>query len=240
MSPPAISLQNLQFAWPQDSHPLLYLPELNLAHGDHTFLFGPSGSGKTTLLSLLGGLLLPQSGHLQVLGVDLPTLSSPQRDAFRAQHIGFLFQQFNLLPYLSLVENVTLPCRVSKERAKRVGSTSQAWKTEAERLLSQLGLGELLAASRHTRELSVGQQQRVAAARALIGAPELVIADEPTSALDADARHLFVELLFEECERAGATLVFVSHDHSLASRFSRQLSLRDLNVAARERSGEGL
>ena len=166
------------------------------------------------------------------LGQDLGQLSAGARDRFRVDHTGYIFQQFNLLPFLSVRENVELPCRFSRLRAERARQRHGSIDAAAAALLDHLGLrAELL--GRRADELSIGQQQRVAAARALIGQPELVIADEPTSALDFDAREAFLQLLFAECRAAGASLLFVSHDQSLAPLFDRSLSLGELNRAAK-------
>lgn len=227
---PVVLIEQLRFAWPRQPL-LLDIAQLRIGAGERVFLEGASGSGKSTLLGLLGGVLVPQSGRLDVLGQPLPALAASARDRFRADHVGFLFQQFNLVPYLGLVENVTLGCRFSKRRRARLGD-AHAIVAEAERLLVALGLNVTALRARPVTELSVGQQQRVAAARALIGAPELVIADEPTSALDARARAAFVELLFAECARAGSALVFVSHDPALAPLFPRSLQLARINRAA--------
>jgi putative ABC transport system ATP-binding protein len=226
-----IDIQDLGFAWPGQAE-LLDIPAFQLRAGESLFLRGPSGSGKTTLLGLLGGVQKPGRGSVRLLGEDLGGLSASARDRFRVDHTGYIFQQFNLLPFLSVRENVELPCRFSRLRARRAcqrhGSVGEA----AVALLGQLGIAAALL-ERRADELSIGQQQRVAAARALIGQPELVIADEPTSALDADAREGFLRLLFAECRAAGASLLFVSHDQSLAPLFDRGLSLLDLNRAAR-------
>lgn len=227
--PALIELERLGFAWPGQAA-LLDIPEFRLESGERLFLHGPSGSGKTTLLGLLGGVQTPGRGQVRVLGQDLARLSARARDRFRAEHTGYIFQQFNLLPFLSVRDNVTLPCRFSHVRAERAGRRDGSVEACAERLLAALGITAAL----HTRRadaLSIGQQQRVAAARALIGQPELVIADEPTSALDADAREAFLQLLFGECAAAGASLLFVSHDRSLAPLFDRQCSLAELNRA---------
>ena len=230
MSSALIEITDLGFAWPGQAE-LLDIPSFQLQRGESLFLKGPSGSGKTTLLSLLGGVQQPCRGQVQLLGTDLARMSSGARDRFRVNHSGYIFQQFNLLPFLSVQENVELPCHFSALRADRAkqrhGSVTQAAST----LLEHLGLTASLF-SRRADSLSIGQQQRVAAARALIGQPELVIADEPTSALDADARETFIQLLFSECREANASLLFVSHDQSLAHLFDRQLSLRELNRAA--------
>jgi putative ABC transport system ATP-binding protein len=223
-----ISLRGLAFGW-DDTAPLLDISAFDLAAGERLFLRGPSGSGKSTLLGLLGGVLEPQAGTMSVLGQDLTRLSGRERDRFRADHLGIIFQMFNLLPYLSVIENVVLPCRFSPVRAARAGGHAGFF-TEAERLVKALGL-EAEHIGRPVTQLSVGQQQRVAAARALIGRPELIIADEPTSALDADRRTAFIDLLMEECAANGASLVFVSHDRTLGPAFDRVVDLDEINQA---------
>ena len=229
MAETILDLKDVCFSWKNSGRELFNLPELLVKQHDHVFLQGPSGSGKSTLLALVGGILVSESGTLKVLGTEIKSLSSSARDAFRVDHIGFIFQLFNLLPYLSIEENVMLPLSFSKIRAKRAGRTKIDQVNEAHRLLKALALGEQLAEKSPVTELSVGQQQRVAAARALIGNPELIIADEPTSALDADLRHSFLELLFSECKKAGSTLLFVSHDSSLSEHFKRKISMDEIN-----------
>lgn len=225
----AIDIHDLVFHW-RKGKPVLDLPALRIGRGECVFIKGASGSGKSTLLSLLGGVLLPQSGSVSVLGQRLDNLSDARRDSFRAEHIGFIFQMFNLIPYLPVLDNVLLPCRFSKRRKRDIEERGLDLRDEAVRLLEQLDLsGEFL--QRRVTELSVGQQQRVAAARALIGSPELVIADEPTSSLDADRRSVFLQLLLKECVERKATLVFVSHDSSLERYFDRGLQLADINRA---------
>ncbi|MBT0959932.1 ABC transporter ATP-binding protein [Denitromonas iodatirespirans] len=227
MTSSAVTLSALRFAWPGAAQPCLEVPDFRLAAGERLFLHGPSGSGKTTLLSLIAGVLSPSAGRVQVLDTDLGTLSGRRRDRFRAEHIGIVFQQFNLIPYLSAADNIALPCRFSPARAQRAGDVAAA----VRRLAGHLDLSsELLA--RPAAELSVGQQQRVAAARALIGAPALVIADEPTSSLDAARQDAFLALLLAECTSVGASLLFVSHDLRLAGRFDRCAELAELNRAA--------
>ena len=226
-----IELSDVGFAWPGQAE-LLDIPAFTLQRGESLFLKGPSGSGKTTLLGLLGGVQKPGRGSLRLLGQELAQMSSGARDRFRVDHTGYIFQQFNLLPFLSVRENVELPCRFSKTRAARAVDRFGSVAAAAAQLLAHLGLkAELL--ERRADTLSIGQQQRVAAARALIGQPELVIADEPTSALDHDAREAFLRLLFAECREAGASLLFVSHDQSLAPLFDRDVSLAELNRATR-------
>ncbi|NOT84152.1 MAG: ABC transporter ATP-binding protein [Methylococcaceae bacterium] len=222
-----IEIDNLHYAWKRRSDFQLNIAELKIAHGEKVFLYGPSGSGKSTLLSLLGGVLLPQQGRIRILGKELTSLSSVARDRFRADHVGFLFQQFNLLPYLSVIDNILLPCRFSKLRCQRALQTETSLEKSAIRLLSQLQLDTGLIHQKVT-ELSVGQQQRVAAARAMIGQPELIIADEPTSALDSDRQVAFLDLLLAQCAASNASLLMVSHDRRLATRFSQTLAMHDL------------
>ncbi|MBU1286423.1 MAG: ABC transporter ATP-binding protein [Alphaproteobacteria bacterium] len=227
MTDPAILIEGLRFAW-KGHAPVLDVPSFRLARGERLFLRGPSGSGKSTLLGVIAGVLEADAGKVSVLGQDLAALSSSARDRMRADHLGVIFQMFNLVPYLSVVGNVTLPLKFSAARRKAVGGNADA---EARRLLGRLGLTDDAMLDRRVSDLSVGQQQRVAAARALIGAPEIVIADEPTSALDTDARDRFIALLSEEAARTGAALLFVSHDASLARLFDRAVDLAEINRA---------
>ena len=229
---PVIQIDNLRFAWKKQAQPVLDITSLQINRGERVFLRGPSGSGKSTLLNLLAGVALPQTGVLKVLAQDMNALGSAQRDHFRAHHIGFIFQMFNLIPYLSVVENVVLPCQFSSKRKHKVLAQADSLEDEAIRLLDHLDMAQADGMHKPVNELSVGQQQRVAAARALIGAPELVIADEPTSSLDADRRTAFIELLFRECDSANATLIFVSHDNSLQAPFQRTIEFDQLNNAS--------
>ena len=228
MNAALVGARALRYDW--GSTPCLDIPHLDLAPGEQVFLHGPSGSGKSTLLNLLAGVLVPQRGELRVLDTPFSSLPGAARDRFRADHIGLIFQQFNLIPYLSVLDNVMLPCRFSARRATRAGTPREA----AGQLLTQLDLDAALWA-RPATALSVGQQQRVAAARALIGRPELVIADEPTSALDAARQAAFLDLLRRECAASGAALLFVSHDERLATHFDRTLAMAEINHAGLNR-----
>lgn len=228
-----LTLRGLRFGW--GARPLLDIPEFSLAVGERVFLFGPSGSGKSTLLNLLAGTLAPQAGEVTLGGESLTALPARKRDRVRSDHLGFVFQQFNLLPFVSVRENVLLPCRFSRRRRARAIARDGSLDAAAARLLGALGLADPDILRRRADALSVGQQQRVAAARALIGAPEVVMADEPTSALDADARADFMRLLFAECAHTGAALLFVSHDRALQAGFDRVLSLPTLNRAGEAR-----
>jgi len=183
-----VELSGVVFSWPAVTRPVVNVASLRVARGERVFLRGPSGSGKSTLLSLLAGVVTPQAGTIRVLGTDLGALRDAERDRFRAAHIGYIFQMFNLIPYLSVLENVCLPCGFSAARTAKAKRTTSDVEEEGRRLLHHLDMGDAEVLRRPVTELSVGQQQRVAAARALIGAPDLVLADEPTSALDADRR----------------------------------------------------
>lgn len=230
---PLVEIDGLRFAWPGEPRPLLVIDRLSIAPGERLFLRGPSGSGKSTLLGLIAGVLEPSAGHIHVCGAPMHSLNAARRDKVRADHLGIVFQLFNLLPYLGLIDNVTLPVRFSVRRRRALTRPAAE---EAKRLLAALGLDDPALLKRRTLDLSVGQQQRVAAARALIGAPDLVIADEPTSALDSDARDRFIELLKSEAEASGAALLFVSHDAALAGHFDRAVDLREINQAVEARA----
>ncbi len=226
----ALRITDLVFRWPRQAEICLDIARFELAAGERVFLHGASGSGKSTLLGLLGGVALPQQGRIELLGTDITRLGSRDRDRFRADHIGFLFQQFNLLPWLPALDNVLLPCTFSARRRERAGADPRA---EAERMLRHLDL-DTASWRKPAGELSVGQQQRVAAARALIGRPEILIADEPTSALDAERQQAFIDLLLQESAAVGAALVFVSHDQRLAGHFDRSIALHDISTAMAE------
>jgi putative ABC transport system ATP-binding protein len=228
--PAVLALREARFRWPRSEADTVAIESLDIGPGEQVFMHGPSGCGKSTLLSLLGGVLLASSGSVALLGQDWSGLPGWRRDAFRVDHVGFIFQQFNLLPYLSVIDNAWLPCRLSRRRESNARSNFPSSRAQAEHLLAAMRLPRVLW-NRPASEISVGQQQRVAAARALVGMPDLVLADEPTSALDEDNRGLFLDLLLGLCETAGSALVFVSHDLRIAQRFTRSLSLPQINRA---------
>jgi putative ABC transport system ATP-binding protein len=222
-----LELSGVSFRWPGRAGFGLAVDRFRLAAGEKLLLIGPSGSGKSTLLSLIAGIVVPAQGRIRVLGTDIAKLGAAQRDRFRAEHMGVIFQMFNLLPYASVIDNVLLPLSFAPARRTRAGGPLAA-RNEAARLLTRLGLEEKLIDGRTAASLSVGQQQRVAAARALIGRPDLVIADEPTSALDRNRQIAFLDLLFAELKAAGAGLMMVSHDETLAHRFDRVARLDEI------------
>lgn len=224
-----LDLSGLSFGYDPGT-PIIAVKSFRVARGQSVFLRGPSGSGKSTLLGLIGGVLKPWSGEVSVCGTDINTVSAGKRDRLRAEHLGIIFQQLNLLPYLDIIQNVTLPCRFSNIRAKRAADETGSVAQTARALVSDLGIGaELL--DRKVGNLSIGQQQRVAVARALIGGPDLIIADEPTSALDTDNRDRFIEVLNSQRKRYNCSLLFVSHDLSLSRHFDSAVDLIDLNGA---------
>jgi putative ABC transport system ATP-binding protein len=224
---PAVHIQNLEFRYRPQLPVVLQLREFKVESGQHCFLYGPSGCGKSTLLSLIAGVLAPVHGEVNVLGRPLHQLSGAQRDRLRGEDIGYIFQMFNLIPYLSVLENIILGCRLHSRRRARLGTVPV--ETAARRMAASLGIEDLLPAN--VTQLSVGQQQRVAVARALLGAPPLLIADEPTSALDANHREQFLRLLLEQAAEAKSTVLFVSHDESLAAHFPLQVRLPELMAA---------
>ena len=223
-----IDLKNVGFCWPNQEEPTLSIASMQVQKGEHVFLHGASGSGKTTLLNLLTGINTPQSGQVEMLGLDVAQLSEAKRDRFRADHLGVIFQQFNLLPYLSVIDNVLLSCYFSKHRQQKAENTVGSATESAKQLLLDMEISEKQLNS-EVSSLSMGQQQRVAVARALIGQPEIIIADEPTSALDTDNRDRFLDLLFSESDKYGSTLLFVSHDSHIQQRFNRTISLAEIN-----------
>ncbi len=229
--PSMVLLKDVLFAWSKQTPPVIEISEFRMARGEHVFLRGPSGSGKTTLLSLISAVLTPQRGSILIDDKPLSSLRRSQRDQFRVDQIGLVFQQFNLLPFLSVAENIQLSCRFSATRRNRAMESAGSLDEETDRLLGAMKLSPDEFRYRATSDLSVGQQQRVAVARALIGRPPLIIADEPTSSLDSDSRQAFLNLLFSECRSVGSTLLFVSHDSTLAASFDRHVDLSAINTA---------
>ncbi len=212
-----INISTCRFGYEKET--ILDIESLHIKEGEHIFLHGKSGSAKSTFLNLLCAVLEPTCGDIEVFGTKLSSLSTSVKDRFRADNYGIIFQQFNLLPYLSVEENISLACGFSKSK--------RATKEEIESLLDALQLSVDLKTP--AMKLSVGQQQRVAAARALIGKPKIILADEPTSALDGDTKESFMRVLFNQVEAQNATLIFVSHDKSLASGFNTVYDFAKLN-----------
>jgi len=222
MATPVLELIGVRKSFTMPGGEQVSIPDIDsfqLAADEHCALEGRSGSGKSTLLNVISGIMRPDAGRVIIDGKDIARLDEARRDRVRADKLGLVFQQFNLLPGFTALENVLVAMSFGSGRPDRARAT---------RLLDAVGLGHRL--DHKPAELSVGQQQRVAAARALIGRPPLVIADEPTSALDEPLRDAFMSLLMAECREGGSTLVFVSHDARLAQHFDERLSLRDMQA----------
>ncbi|WP_108814143.1 ABC transporter ATP-binding protein [Loktanella sp. Alg231-35] len=223
MTTPVLALDDVRYCWPGRAAFALSVPELTVGKGETVLLLGESGSGKSTLLSLICGTVSPDCGALHINDTDITKLSGGARDRFRAEQIGVIFQQFNLLPFGTVTDNILLPLRFAPQRRKRIGDVV----SEAHALCAALGLPE--GVGRHkANALSVGQQQRVAVARALIGHPPLIIADEPTSALDASSQAAFLDLLFAQADAHDTSLLMVSHDPRLGDRFDRVIRMEDI------------
>ena len=220
-----INIDSVRFYWSKKSNFKIFVPNLEIKKGEKVLLLGESGSGKTTLLSLMCGFLNPLSGNISINGNTINQLSSKTRDEYRADNIGIIFQQFNLLPYANVVDNVLLPLYFSKVRSSNVSNK----KEKVIELFKQLRLPDDIAQFRAS-SLSMGQQQRVAVARALIGNPSLIIADEPTSSLDADAQKIFLNLMFEQISENNSTLLMVSHDKSLSNQFDRLIDINEIII----------
>ncbi|MGO9487255.1 MAG: ABC transporter ATP-binding protein [Rhodomicrobium sp.] len=232
LATPIVQMTDVVFTWPGRNAFTLSIDRFTLHKGERLLLIGPSGGGKSTFLSLLAGIVTPQAGVIDVLGTDIARLRGAARDRFRAEHLGIIFQMFNLLPYGSVIDNVVLPLSFSAGRRKRADAEGGA-KAAAARLLESLGIEPALIDGASAASLSVGQQQRVAAARALIGSPELIVADEPTSSLDRNRQQAFLDLLFADIAAVNATLIMVSHDESLSGRFTRIANLTDIARTSR-------
>jgi putative ABC transport system ATP-binding protein len=223
-----IQLKDIQFKYDTNQEFTLKINRFELKKNTQAFIEGPSGCGKTTFLNLLTGLIKPQQGQIQLLGTDITTLSQVECDRFRADHFGIIFQLFNLIPYLSVIENIILPCTFSNKRAEQALQYESSITAEAHRLCSELDIDDTLI-KKPVQQLSIGQQQRVAIARAIIGQPDIIIADEPTSALDNERRDQFIQLLLQEANKYNMNLLFVSHATSIKSKFNTILNLNDVN-----------
>lgn len=218
----AVTMRNVRYQYnnADSEHSQFFIPQWSVEPRETVFLHGESGSGKSTLLAMLSGLLSPDTGDIEVLGESLTEMTNHRRDAFRAQNIGVVFQTFNLIPYLSIFQNIALA-------AELAGTKTYSLRAKAEQLMIQLNMNVALL-ERPVNQLSIGQQQRVAIVRALVNEPQLLLVDEPTSALDASARDAFMELLMHSAAENNTAMVFVSHDQSLAKHFSRIINISEL------------
>lgn len=219
-----VEFKNISFGYQKDNLIFQNL-SFSVQAGESIFLKGPSGSGKTTLLDLISGLSQPQKGQVFLFGKDVTNLSTSARDQLRGQEIGVIYQTLHLLPYLSVIDNITLPSKIFFN--KRFADLNDL-NSKAMSLLSQVGLSDI--AQKKVTELSVGQQQRVAICRALVGSPKLVLADEPTSALDQENTNQFVELLLGLCQSQSSALIYVSHDPRFEERFLKSWTIQELTT----------
>jgi len=219
----SIILQSVKFNYAKSSTKQIIDIDLwSVADAEKVFIHGPSGCGKSTLLNLLSGLLKPKSGNIKLLNQSINHMSSRQKDKFRANNIGYVFQQFNLIPFLNAIENIYLASHFATK------ITKQLLIKQTHELLNTLDIKEIDWFT-PVRYLSVGQQQRIAIARALINKPKILIADEPTSALDSANSDRFMSLLIALCAQHKMTLIFVSHDMSLSQYFDRVQALPTIN-----------
>ncbi|GAB4010366.1 MAG: ABC transporter ATP-binding protein [Bdellovibrio sp.] len=214
----SVEISQLQFSY-SSGPTVLDIKYFSIKSGEKIFIYGPSGTGKSTLLNLLSGVLSPRTGSLKILDQDITKISQGGRDTFRGKNIGYIFQSFNLIPYLSVEENILL--------GKHFRGAPNDIKNRCHHLARDLNIFEHL--SKKASQLSLGQQQRVACARALIEKPSIVIADEPTSSLDQKNTDEFMELLIKEWNELKFTLIFVSHDMDLAKYFDRKVALSEIN-----------
>jgi len=213
-----ISINNLYFEYPKSDFKF-HIPQVNIESGSKAAIIGPSGYGKTTLLNLISGISNPLKGHINFDGVDLTTLSEAARRNFRITNIGFVFQNFELVEYLNLIDNILLSYRINPSL-----SLTNEIKSRAEEIADKMGLGDKL--KRNVNKLSQGEMQRVAICRALLAGPKLLLADEPTGNLDPDNKDLTIEILFKYSEENNATLITVTHDHSILGGFDKIIDLQ--------------
>ena len=220
-----VKIESLRFQWSKSNNFKIFVPKLEVCRGKKVLFLGESGSGKTTLLSLICGFLEPLSGSISINDKIISDLTSTNKDAYRSDNIGIIFQQFNLLPYANVIDNIILPLYFSKQRSKKVENKINS----AMNLCDQLRLPKSIL-NQKASNLSVGQQQRVAVARALIGSPSIIVADEPTSSLDTEAQELFLDLMFDQISKNSSTLLMVSHDKSLTNYFDQVIDINEILV----------
>lgn len=219
-----IRLRDVTFAYPKDGF-RLRIGELDIGAGQHVAVAGPSGTGKTTLLNLIAGLAVPLTGQVKVDGIDVSALPDAGRRAFRLNRIGFIFQNFALIDYLTVEDNILIPTRIHPALA-----LTRDLRDRARMLAAAVGMADKM--GRYPGHLSMGEQQRVAIARALLTRPAILLADEATGNLDPDNKGRILDLLFDQARHVGATVVAVTHDHDLLPRFDRVIDFRTLQAPA--------
>jgi ABC-type lipoprotein export system ATPase subunit len=219
-----IELEDLEFRYGEGDF-RLRIPELTVERGSRVAVVGPSGSGKTTFLHLVAGIAMPRSGRVVTGGTEVTALDDAARRAFRIRNIGLVFQEFELLEYLSVLDNILLPYRIDP-----VLRVDAAVRERAARLAERVGIADKL--GRFATRLSQGEKQRVAVCRALLVGPELLLADEPTGNLDPANKGRVLDILVDHAEESGATLVLVTHDRDLLGRFQRVIDFSEFHGAA--------
>ena len=217
-----IELANIDFKYPQSDFRLA-IPQLQIEKGNKIAIIGPSGFGKTTFLNLLAGILQPDSGEISFDGLSLNGLSDKQLRNFRITNIGFVFQDFRLIPYLNILDNILLPYRINESLKLSKEAVNSACE-----LTEKLGVANKL--KKYPDKLSQGERQRVAICRALITKPRVILADEPTGNLDPDNKKRIMKILFEYVDERGSTLISVTHDHLMLEGFNRIVDFTELKV----------
>ena len=222
----AIEINNLLFKWDNKKEFNLKIKNLVIENKKKIIIFGKSGSGKSTLLNLISGILTPTSGNLIIKNIKFNNLSQKKKDEFRANNIGVIFQQFNILDYLSPLQNILLPCFFTKFKK----DNKQYFYNRTFKLAKKLDIKKNILLQNNSKDLSVGQKQRIAILRAIINKPYLILADEPTSALDDQNKKVFMSLLMKVCEQEKVTLLLASHDTSLKKNFDSFINLEKILI----------
>jgi len=221
-----IKVENLRFQYQRSTFEL-NIPDLQIEVGEKAAVIGPSGSGKTTLLNILSGIIIAESGSVEFNGHQLKTMSDSELRNLRINQIGFVFQDFKLLEYLSVYDNILLPYRINSSMPGLSGRGQRV-----KELCVHLGVGDKL--SKFPKHLSHGEKQRIAISRALINDPSLVLADEPTGNLDPENKTKILEILFKMSDANNSTLITVTHDHELLSGFDRIIDFTDFQKNTRQ------
>ena len=225
-----IRIADLRFRY-REGEFTLQVPDLEIGRDETVAVVGPSGSGKTTLLNLIAGIASPEAGQVTTNGVEVAALDDSRRREFRIANIGLVFQEFELLEYLSVLDNILLPYRINPSL-----QLEKSVRERAEGLAEQMGIADQL--RRYPSKLSQGERQRAAVCRAVLPEPTLLLADEPTGNLDPANKGRVLDILFDYVAENGATLLTVTHDHDLLPRFQRVIDFKQFGVVAGERGGE--
>lgn len=224
-----IRIDDLEFGYGNQGF-RLEIPSLSIGAGEKVALLGRSGSGKSTLLQLISGVALPSHGSIRVHQTVVNRLNDSQRRKFRISHIGFVFQEFELIEHLTVYDNIRLPFLIHRSMPWNGGA-----KSDLQTMVAWCGMERLL--SRYPHELSQGERQRVAVCRALITRPQLILADEPTGSLDVKTGSDVMQLLLDQAVKLSATLLMVTHDLSLANRLDRTIQMEELHSASQVAGG---